>query len=85
MYGSFWGVQRKPIFECGVCGVWTQYGDFLSMGRPDLFGDRECLNFVCYLCQHEQRRALPPRPRALPDVRKPVRVGRDLPRMYAAA
>ena len=77
--------RRLATFECGVCGIWTQGGDFLSVGRANQFGEKEHFNFVCFGCQHDQRRELPARPRALPDVARPFRVARDLPGMYAGA
>ena len=65
--------------------MWTQGGDFLGVGRAIQFGEKEHYNFVCFGCQHDQRRSLPARPGSVPDLNRPVRVARDLPGMYAGA
>jgi hypothetical protein len=75
--------RRLATFECGVCGIWTQGGDFLNVGRANQFGEKEHYNFVCFGCQHDQRRPLPARPGPVPGLKRPARVARDLPRLYA--
>jgi hypothetical protein len=55
------------------------------MGQRNSLGQTELLNFVCRCCQAEQRRALPLRPRPLPNGETRYRPARDLSRMYAAA
>jgi hypothetical protein len=77
--------RRLATFDCGVCGIWTQGGDFLSVGRANQLGEKEHYNFVCFGCQQDQRRPLPARPGPVPDLSRPFRVARDLAGMYAAA
>lgn len=74
--------KNLPMFECSVCGMWTQGGDFLTAGRVNQLGQREWCNFVCFGCQHDHR-VLPARA-SLPNDKQGVRASRDLGRaMYA--
>ena len=40
--------------ECGVCGLWSQYGHALVSGRRDAMGKTPCDNWVCERCYGER-------------------------------
>jgi hypothetical protein len=40
--------------ECGVCGLWSQYGHALVSGRRDVMGKTPCDNWVCDRCHGER-------------------------------
>jgi hypothetical protein len=49
--------ERVPgVGKCGVCGRWTERGDWFASGQRDpRTGNTPCDNFICDRCQQEAR------------------------------